>query len=182
MSPPSIPGMRINEALTARAKALGVRIIIGSKVTGFESDKTRVTSVILQQAGRDQGYGADNFVYCPGGFESGGLIMDSYGKVSEPLFGLPISGADDPDLVTGDYWVDQKLFTLGVSVDSSMRVGYKNLYAAGGILAGATRWTEKSGDGIAIASAYQAANSIMGDSPTKKTGTKKADDKDATNV
>ena len=32
---------------------------------------------------------------------------------------------------------------------------------AGGILAGATRWQEKSGEGIALASAVQAADSIL---------------------
>ena len=32
---------------------------------------------------------------------------------------------------------------------------------AGGILAGATRWTEKSGEGIALASAVAAADSIL---------------------
>jgi glycerol-3-phosphate dehydrogenase subunit B len=63
---------------------------------------------------------------------------------------------------------DQALFRVGVGVDASMRVvdpaghiPYSNLYAAGGILAGATRWTEKSGEGIALASAVAAADSIL---------------------
>ncbi|MDR0488307.1 MAG: glycerol-3-phosphate dehydrogenase subunit GlpB [Propionibacteriaceae bacterium] len=169
LPPPSIPGMRLNEALLTRAKALGVRVILGSKVTGFETQKSRVTSVILHQAGRDQGYSADNFVYAGGGFESGALAMDSYGKISETLFGLPLVGADQDDLITGDYWADQKLFRVGVEVDEIMRVldkkkvVYSNLYATGGLLAGATRWVEKSGDGIAIASAYRATESILGE-------------------
>ena len=36
-----------------------------------------------------------------------------------------------------------------------------NLYAAGGNLAGATRWREKSGEGIALASALAAVDSIV---------------------
>ena len=57
---------------------------------------------------------------------------------------------------------------LGVETDPDLRVRhpggavvYDNLYAAGGILAGATRWQEKSGEGIAVASAVRAADSIL---------------------
>jgi len=172
MVPPSIPGMRLNEALTAIAKALSVRIIIGSKVTGFQATSGRLDAVILHQAGYDKAYPADGFVYAPGGFESGALTLDSYGHVNETLFGLPLAGADQADLVSGDYWSDQQLFAIGVTVDKAMRpldaTGepvYENLYAAGGLLAGAIRWHEKSGDGIAVASAVQAADAIAGHAP-----------------
>ena len=40
---------------------------------------------------------------------------------------------------------------------------YENLYAVGGLLAGAIRWREKSGEGIALASALAAADSILED-------------------
>jgi len=173
LPPPSIPGMRINEALTARAKAAGVRVILGSKVTGFTADGTRLTGVVLHQAGADKTYTAAHFVYAPGGFESGALALDSYGQVSETVFHLPLTGADADDLITGDYWSDQKLFAVGVSVDNHMRpVGtdsqpaYENLYTAGGLLAGAIRWTEKSGDAIAIASAVTAADAILAGTTT----------------
>jgi glycerol-3-phosphate dehydrogenase subunit B len=46
-------------------------------------------------------------------------------------------------------------------VDTAGHAPYSNLYAAGGILAGALRWTEKSGEGIALASAVAAADSIL---------------------
>jgi glycerol-3-phosphate dehydrogenase subunit B len=171
--PPSVPGLRLNDALTALAKAAGVRLVIGSKVTGFETEGDRVTAVILHQAGHDQPWPAESFVYAPGGWESGAIRLDSYGRVSETLFGLPLRGADVDDanaeLLTGDYWDDQELFTIGVGVDAAMRVltpenepVYTNLHAAGSLLAGATRWSEKSGEGIAIGSAWAAAESILG--------------------
>ncbi|MCL2783869.1 MAG: glycerol-3-phosphate dehydrogenase subunit GlpB [Propionibacteriaceae bacterium] len=168
MPPPSIPGMRVNNEMTAIAQSLGVEIIMGSKVTGFSASGSHLECVTLHQAGRNQSYCADNFVYAGGGFESGSLAMDSYGKVSETLFNLPLVGCDDENLITGDYWADQKLFAVGVDVDESMRpispegVIFDNLYAVGGLLAGAQRWTEKSGDGIALVSAYRAVNSILG--------------------
>jgi glycerol-3-phosphate dehydrogenase subunit B len=171
--PPSVPGMRVNEALTDVARDAGVRIVLGSKVTGFAATGDQVTSVTLHQAGRDQAWAADQFVYAPGGWESGAIALDSYGKVSETVFGLPLRGADvadaNADLLTGDYWHDQQLFEIGVAVDDAMRpVGpdgapvYRNLYAAGSLLAGATRWSEKSGEGIALGSAWAAAESILG--------------------
>jgi glycerol-3-phosphate dehydrogenase subunit B len=46
-------------------------------------------------------------------------------------------------------------------VDETGHIAYRNLFAAGGILAGAIRWTEKSGEGIALASAVTAADSIL---------------------
>lgn len=167
LPPPGVPGIRLNEALTALAKAAGVRVVGGAKVVGFESAGGKVLSVGLATAGRIRQYAADAFVYAPGGFESGALSMDSYGTVTESVFGLPLHGLGD-DLVTADDPGGQALFRVGVGVDSSMRVvdpaghaPYSNLYAAGGILAGAIRWTEKSGEGIALASAVTAADSIL---------------------
>jgi glycerol-3-phosphate dehydrogenase subunit B len=167
LPPPGVPGIRLNEALTALAKEAGVRIVAGAKVVGFESAGGKVLSVGLATAGRIRQYAADSFVYAPGGFESGALAMDSYGTVTESIFGLPLHGLG-PDLVTAGDPGDQTLFRVGVGVDNSMRVvdtagnaPYSNLYAAGGILAGAIRWTEKSGEGIALASAVVAADSIL---------------------
>jgi glycerol-3-phosphate dehydrogenase subunit B len=166
LAPPSIPGMRLNEALTGLAKAGRVRIILGSKVTGFTAEADQVTAVILHQAGRDQAYPGRHFIYAGGGFESGSLALDSYGQVSETLFGLPLAGLDH-ELVGANYWSDQPLFAVGVAVDDQGRpvhpdgtVVWRNLFAVGGLLAGAVRWGEKSGDGIAVASAVRAGDAI----------------------
>jgi glycerol-3-phosphate dehydrogenase subunit B len=37
---------------------------------------------------------------------------------------------------------------------------YANLHAAGGVIGGAVRWREKSGEGIAIGSAWAGARAI----------------------
>ena len=168
LPPPSVPGMRLNRALTARTKAAGVRVVPGSKVTGFRASGGAVDSVQLATAGGDRDFVADAFVLATGGFESGALTADSYHNVHESVFDLPLRRPEG-HLVHGDYWGDpQPLFTIGVEVDEQMLVRhpggdpvYTNLYAAGGILAGATRWQEKSGEGIAVASAVRAADSIL---------------------
>lgn len=168
--PPSIPGMRINEALTQMVRDLGVRYIIGSEVTGLNVSDGRVESVTFDSAGSETTLKAKHFIYAGGGFESGTLHVDSYWNVTERAFNLPLAIPSGP-LVHEDYWgPDQPLFEVGVQVDSQMRVLdasgnplYQNLYAAGGLLAGATRWREKSGDGIALASAFRACETILGD-------------------
>lgn len=166
LPPPSVPGMRLNAALTVRAQALGVRVVPGVRTISFEAADGRV-SAVATAAGRS--YPADAFVLATGGFESGALELDSHGTVRETLFDLPLRGTDHAPLIHGDYWgAEQPLFAVGVAVDPSMRavdgagaVVFGNLYAVGGILAGASGWKEKSGDGVALASAMVAAESIV---------------------
>lgn len=167
--PPSVPGMRLNQGLTASAKARGVRVVLGASVLGLTSEDGRVRSVSVEVAGRVRELPVDAVVHCPGGFESGALAVDSWNRVTETIFGLPVSATDATELIHGDYWGrPQPLFAVGVRVDDSMRVlgedgapVHANLFAAGGILAGSIRWAEKSGEGIAVGSAVRAAHSIM---------------------
>lgn len=166
--PPSVPGMRLNEALTRLVKAARVRFVLGSAITGKVVEGERVVALEAGTAGRTTTYRGDNFVFAPGGFESGALEVDSYLNITEPALGLPlVKPVGEPTVY--DAFADQPVFSAGVRVDSKMRVLgdggeplFANLYAAGGILAGAQRWKEKSGDGIALASAVTAANEIIG--------------------
>jgi glycerol-3-phosphate dehydrogenase subunit B len=170
LPPPGVPGMRINEALTEIAKEAGVRIIVGNRVVEHAADGTTLTGVVVNSAGSRTAHPARAVVIATGGFESGNLHLDSYGAVTEKTFGLPLA-LPEGALVHGNYWGDdQPLFKVGVAVDDTMRVVgpdgapvFGNLYAAGGILAGSTRWREKSGEGIALASAVRAADSILGE-------------------
>ena len=169
LPPPSVPGYRLNEALVAKVKAAGVRVIIGSKVTGFTADGDRIVSVQLAAAGGLRDLSADAFVYAPGGFASGAISVDSRGAISETLFGLPLTATDANDLIGPEYWAEHPLFQVGAragvdgrAVDADSRVVRSNLYLAGDIIAGAERWSEKSGDGIATATAVRAADSILG--------------------
>ena len=169
LPPPSVPGMRLNNALLAAVRAAGVRVINGSFVDTPVLADGRLVSVSVEAAGSPRAIAGDAFILATGGFESGALTLDSYGEVTERVFGLPLAGLDDGPLLHGDYWGgDQPLFKVGVAVDSSMRVTSPdgsdvpgNLWAAGGILAGAVRWKEKSGEGIAVGSAVKAADAIV---------------------
>lgn len=168
LPPPSVPGLRLNQALTARAQAAGVRMVSGVRTVGFTAEGGRITSVRNATVPAEREYRGDAFVLATGGFEAGALAMDSYGTVTETLFGLPLVGTENTPLIHGDYWgAEQPIFSVGVAVDAQMRVlgngtqVYANLRAAGDVIAGSTRWAEKSGDGVAAASAVLAADSIL---------------------
>lgn len=170
LPPPSVPGMRLNQKLTQKVKDLRIRFMLGTEITDVKTDGNRVTHVITDTAGAPREIPADYLVMAGGGFESGALTMDSYGKVFERALDLPVTGGELPDLIHGDYWGDQQtLFKVGVAVDSDMRpldragsVVYSNVRVIGGMIAGAMRWQEKSGEGIALGSMIRATDSISG--------------------
>lgn len=168
LPPPSVPGLRIHQALWNACATAGVRLILGSAVESYEASDRRITSVTIGTAGHPTMLPADAVVHAGGGFSAGALELDSYGNLSETIFGLPLVGVPDEPFVE-DARADQPVFAAGVAVDDHCRpVGesgepaYVNLHAAGDIIAGAQRWREKSGDGIALASASLAASQIGG--------------------
>lgn len=164
MQPPSVPGLRLFQALLDKARALGMRHIQGARATGFTHEHDRITGIVVASAGRDRTIACDAVVHAPGGFESGGLTVDSRGAISEALFDLPLTAQHAAGLVDEDWFAPQPLFAVGVQPDPRMRpagASWTNLTVAGGILAGAQRQQEKSGDGIAVASACAAADTIL---------------------
>ena len=170
MAPPSVPGIRLFEALVSRLRRAGARMIMGTEVHGADIGADGVVAVRAEAAGRERTYAGTFFVMAPGGFESGGVTIDSHGHVVErmlhlPLVGVPPGGAAQ---FHADYWADHPVMRAGVAVDKRMqpldlegRIVHRNLYVAGGLLAGAAPWREKSGEGIAIASALAAAEAIL---------------------
>ncbi|MHA6513337.1 glycerol-3-phosphate dehydrogenase subunit GlpB [Tessaracoccus sp. Z1128] len=169
LPPPSVPGIRLYDALLGLVRAAGVRFIQGSRIVGFTASGDGVASVTLAAAGGPRQLTAGAFVFAPGGFESGALEVDSYGTITEPVFGLPLTATDAAPLIPSVYWGPHALFEVGVRTDEAGRpvdaagtVVRPNLYVAGGIIAGAERWREKSGDGIAVATAVRAADQITG--------------------
>lgn len=168
LPPPGVPGMRLTEFATRTLQDRRVRWILGSRVVGVHGHDQMVQSVDVATSGHTTTLTTGAVVYAPGGFESGALQLDSHGVVSEAHLGLPVR-VPDGELVVADRHAEQPLFRAGLAVDDRMRVldaagrpVYRNLYAAGGVLAGALRWTEKSGEGIAAASAVRAADVIGG--------------------
>jgi glycerol-3-phosphate dehydrogenase subunit B len=167
--PPSIPGMRLFDALTGALRRAGGRLIVGDRVVGAATNGGRIEAVIAQTAARRVEYRARSFVLATGGFATGGLELDSAWAVRETVLGLPVAGVPPPGsprFLPG-YFDRHPLGRAGLAVDERMRpIGsngpvYENLHAAGATLAGAEPWREGSGNGISLATGFAAARAIL---------------------
>lgn len=174
--PPSVPGIRLYEALTAALRKAGARMVMNASVVGADARDGQIESVAVASAATTVSYRATSVVLASGGFPSGGLTLDSRGAAREAAFDLPVAGIPGdgaPRFVPG-YLDDQPMSRAGVAVDDLMRpVGrdgepiHRNLHAAGAIIAGAVPWKEKSGTGISVVTGYAAAAAILAPSAVR---------------
>jgi glycerol-3-phosphate dehydrogenase subunit B len=161
--PPSVPGMRLYECLRAALRAAGGRLIVGSEASGAEREGERVATVTAHASGHDVRYRVRHVVLATGGFASGGLSLDADWEAREGVLGLPVS-APGPDQrrFEPEYFGNHPMGRAGISVDGSLRPeGLANVRVVGAALAGAESWREGSGEGIALATAYRAAQLVL---------------------
>jgi glycerol-3-phosphate dehydrogenase subunit B len=167
--PPSIPGMRLFDSMTAALRAAGVRLVLGTTAAGATTRDGDIEAVLVTNASGTVSYPAQSVVLASGGFASGGLEIDSRGSTRETVFDLPLIGIPDGGRArfAPGYFDDQPLAGAGVAVDDRLRPVdahgtpvYGNLHAAGAIIGGAVPWKEKSGTGISVATGYAAADAI----------------------
>jgi glycerol-3-phosphate dehydrogenase subunit B len=158
--PPSVPGMRLFEILHHALRSAGGRLAMGAGVVSCRRDGERLTSVDTASAGSNTTYAADAFVLATGGFHSGAIALDSHWQVREQVLDLPLAGVPSPGepRFVPEYFEEQPLARCGVAVDSELRAsGTANVVVAGASLPGSVSWREASGEGIALASGYRAA-------------------------
>jgi glycerol-3-phosphate dehydrogenase subunit B len=167
--PPSIPGMRLFDALKSALRRVGGRLILGGPVIGAETNGRRVEAVVAQTAARRVAHRARSFVLATGGFASGGLELDSSWTARETVLGLPVAGVPPRGEARflPDYFDRHPLGRAGLEVDERLRPlgprgpAYANVHAAGATLAGAEPWREASGNGISLATGFAAAQAIL---------------------
>ena len=167
--PPSLPGMRLFEAMKNALRRAGGRLILGDRAIGAEIRGRRVEAIVAQTAARRVTYPARSFVLATGGFASGGLELDSAWTARETVFGLPVAGVPPPEAprFMPRYFDRHPFARAGLAVDGRLRpLGpdrpvYENLHAAGATLAGAEPWREASGNGISLATGFAAAQAIL---------------------
>jgi glycerol-3-phosphate dehydrogenase subunit B len=168
--PPSVGGIRVYESLTTALRQEGARIVVGCTVSGAETDGRRLDGVVAQTANARHTYRAGSFVLASGGFASGGLQMDSYGRVRETVLDLSLVGVPprgEPRFEPG-YFDEHPIARAGLAVDDKLRPltaeggpAFENLHAAGATIAGAAPWREASGNGLSLATGYAAASAIL---------------------
>jgi glycerol-3-phosphate dehydrogenase subunit B len=168
--PPSVGGMRVFDSMTAALRRQGARVVIGPEVSGAESNRARLEGIVAQAANRSVTYRARRFVLASGGFSSGGLQMDSYGRIRETVLDLHVFGAPPPGEPRFEpgYFDEHPIARSGLAVDMQFRPldseeepAFENLHAAGATLGGAAPWREASGNGLSLATGYAAASAIL---------------------
>lgn len=164
--PPSVTGYRTDLMLKNMAQKLGVEIIEKAHVIGATIKDGHCIEVLTQGFDRIRNYKADNFILATGGVFGNGLISQM-GRMYEPIFNIEI---DVPQ--NQQEWSYQYLFTgkpqpfatYGITTDHKLRptknnkLLLDNVYVIGRALSGYDFCFEKSGNGVAICSAYHAAS------------------------
>lgn len=170
--PPSLPGIRLEKMLTKVALQLGVNIILGPTATGridHSSKNKRVSGITLHTPSNIRNLDAQNVILATGGFLHGGLISFRDGRIQESVFNLPVEYTEShQDWMAASPFDEQPYEMFGLRVNSRMQPLdvdgepiYENLYAAGGIIAGANRPSEGSRQGIDLATAQRAVESAL---------------------
>jgi glycerol-3-phosphate dehydrogenase subunit B len=165
--PPSVPGMRLFQALRKALARSGVQILLDMPVENGVIEGQRAASVIVPDAtGRMIAYRADRYVLTTGGLYGGGISTDHRGTMREIVFGLPVETPGG----LGDWFEPQFLsdrshpvHRAGVRanrrmqpVDADGRVLMENVHVAGRLLAGCQPHSEGSTEGVWLGTAHRA--------------------------
>ena len=163
--PPAVTGFRLRRMLLGCLRKLNVQVIEQSTVIRATVTNGRCSEIVTGNLDRERSYRAQSFILASGGLFGGGLQAEP-GLVRENIFHLPVAFPADIHS-----WSHEKLFftqgqpfaRIGVKVDAAMRpvdeagqVVLENVFVAGKTLAGYDYCFEKSGNGVALATAYRA--------------------------
>jgi glycerol-3-phosphate dehydrogenase subunit B len=170
--PPSVPGVRLKEALEKFLSNRGVQLIPQKRVLSAEKQNNGKFVLSVGDMGSDK---TDQIIETDGVILAGGrfLGMGLYAgrkRIQEPLFNLPVFQPKDRDLWHQTNFFDPKghqISQAGLEIDDSFRPTdlsgkpvYDNLFAAGSILAHQDWMRQKCGAGLSIATAYAAVKAF----------------------
>jgi glycerol-3-phosphate dehydrogenase subunit B len=160
--PPSLPGLRLEDALFEALDESGASFETGNPVVDYEGDET-LERVFVEKNGAKIPVSADQYVLATGGLVGKGIESDRE-AVREPVFDCHVPHpADRYDWFDEAVFGDHAFAAFGVTTDASLRPldgsgapEFDNLRAAGGVLGGYDHAAEKSGSGVSIATGYAA--------------------------
>ncbi len=167
--PPSLPGIRLFQALRAALRRRGGRIEVGEEVIRVDHDRRRVTAVVIAAAARERLFRTGGLVLATGGIAGGGLLGRADGSLVEALLGLPVEAPAVGEWLAPDPFdpAGHPLESAGIRTDDGLhpvdaggKVVFENVAIAGSLLAGQRYLVERCGDGIAIASGRRAASTL----------------------
>lgn len=162
MGPPSLPGLRLEDALFAALDDAGGRYETGNPVVDYDGTD-RVETVYVEKNGARIPQRADQYVLATGGLVGKGVESDRE-RVYEPIFDCHVDHATDRyDWFESDAFGDHAFARFGLATDDDLRptdsdgaVEFENLRAAGSVLGGYDFAAEKSGSGVSVATGYTA--------------------------
>ena len=161
--PPSVPGLRLFEALRARILRAGGRIQIGFDVVDVERERSRITAIHTEATSRTLRLAAESFVLATGGIAGAGIRARPDGTIDERVFGLPVAAPPRDEWFSDDPLRPHPLEGAGIEVDAELRPAeLENIRVIGSALAGMHYLDQRCGDGVALASAHLAARSLAG--------------------
>ncbi|MFT4933157.1 MAG: glycerol-3-phosphate dehydrogenase subunit B [Natronomonas sp.] len=171
MGPPSLPGLRLEDALFAALDEAGASIETGNPVTDYDGED-RIERVYVEKNGAKIPNTAERYVLATGGLVGKGVESDR-GHVYEPVFDCHVPHpADRYDWFDTEAFGDHQFAGFGVVTDEDLRPtaadgtpDFSNLHAAGSVLGGYDFAAEKSGSGVSIATGY-----VAGRRATQETG------------
>jgi len=157
--PPSVPGMRLDQAFDQHLKRNNVAIHMGAEIkqSSFGADRDIALWDVM---GRK--YETSAVVLSTGGVLMGGLEVDSYGAIHEMSLGLDTYQSEPLE----ELFVDRSLNALhsaGVTTDNALRPTrnggerIQNIFVTGRTLAHWNPAAEISVDGVSIATGFAAA-------------------------
>jgi glycerol-3-phosphate dehydrogenase subunit B len=159
--PPSVPGVRLFEALRRRILASGGRIQVGFDVVEVERHGRHVVAIHTEAASRTLRIAADAFVLATGGIGGAGVRARHDGTLQERVFGLPVAAPPRDEWFSEDPLRSHPLEAAGIEVNDDLAPGeIENVRVIGSALPGMHYLDQRCGDGVALASAHRAARSL----------------------
>lgn len=169
--PPSVPGLRLHRALVRKLARHGGRVESNMTAINFGAEGNKIAWVETESSARPLRHRAHAYLLATGGVLGGGFTSDHKGNFWERVFNLPLVYPTHRGQWFQPEFLDQRghpIFQAGVQVDKAwqpvdgegQRV-YRNLWAAGNLLAHADALQTRSHEAIALASGAAAAHSLL---------------------
>jgi len=168
--PPSVPGLRLKEAFERGLRAKGVQYLSQNRALAVRHQADAHFEVDIGRTAAELTIHSRGIILASGRFIGGGLHADRK-RIKETVFDLPVYQPRRRSEWHRREFLDSRghlINRAGVEIDASFRPlnssrqpAFKNLFAAGSLLAHNDWKRIKCGAGVAIASALGAVKSFM---------------------
>lgn len=163
--PPSVLGMRMRTMIIDELKKADTEIIEMAQVVRADVDGKVCKAVYTKAPDKERRYVADRFIIATGGFFGGGCVS-APGKAWEAVFNIDLHAPAEQEA-----WSAARLFggdahpfgSMGVKVNGGLQAVddggeplLENVRFAGRTVGGYDFVAERSGNGVALATAYSA--------------------------